>query len=220
MSTRAETGSSPSGGAPRRRDARDNQERILTAARARFRVDGLEASLTAIAREAGVSIGTLYNHFPTRDALIGTALHDRVAESVRHAETALSNPDPWTGLVDQLTLMAEWQAADRGFTDICVYSLPADSPIEQTKARGHLLTHELVTRAQSSGALRPDVDLTDIGLLLWSAVRATERIHETAPDAWRRHVAILLDGLRTAAARPLPGAPLDPELVRDAMSLS
>src|SRR5437660_2358 len=118
---------------PRRRDARDNQERILAAARQRFATDGLEASLTAIARDAGVSIGTLYNHFPTRDTLIGAALHERIADSVHHAEKALQADDPWAGLANHLILIAEWQAGDRGFTDICVRSLPADSPIEQTK---------------------------------------------------------------------------------------
>ncbi|MFJ4652016.1 hypothetical protein ACIP5Y_12170 [Nocardia sp. NPDC088792] len=60
---------------------------------------------------------------------------------------------------------------------------------------------------------------TDIGLLLWSVVRATEPIRATAPGVWRRHLAILLDGLRTEAAHPLPGAPLDPAQVRAAMTL-
>lgn len=205
---------------PRRRDAQDNRDRVLNAARQRFATDGLEASLNAIARDAGVSIGTLYNHFPTRDALIESALHDRVAESVESAERALREPDPWTGLVNHLLLLADWQAGDRGFTDICVRSLTDDSPIERTKARGQELFRALVTRAQDSGALRPDVDLTDIGLLLWSVVRATEPIRASAPEAWRRHVAVLLDGLRTGAAHPLPGKPIDPKQVHEAMALS
>ncbi|GAB4588241.1 TetR/AcrR family transcriptional regulator [Nocardia sp. IFM 10818] len=205
---------------PRRRDALDNRDRVLAAARERFRTEGLEASLAGIARDAGVSIGTLYNHFPTRDALIDAALHDLVAESVTRAEAGLREPDPWAGLVTHLLWLAESQAGDRGFTDICVRSLPDGSPIEQTKARGHDLFHRLVRRAQDSGALRADVDVTDIGLLLWSGVRATEGIRIAAPDAWRRHLAILLDGLRSAAAHPLPGAPLDPDQVRVAMALS
>ncbi|WP_067535344.1 TetR/AcrR family transcriptional regulator [Nocardia crassostreae] len=204
----------------RRRDARDNRDRVLAAARQRFRTEGLKASLAGVARDAGASIGTLYNHFPTRDALIDAALHERVAESVERAEAALRAPDPWTGLVEHLLWLAESQAGDRGFTDICVCSLPADSPIEQTKARGHILFQQLVRRAQDSGALRADVDTTDIGLLLWSGVRATEGIRAAAPEAWRRHLAIFLDGLRSGAAHPLPGAPLDPEQVRTAMALS
>ncbi|MBB5911806.1 AcrR family transcriptional regulator [Nocardia transvalensis] len=204
---------------PRRRDARDNRERIAAAAKDRFTREGLEASLNAIAREAGVSIGTLYNHFPTREALINETMLDCVERSVVLAENALRAPDPWTGLVDHLTMLAEWQAADRGFTDICVYSLPAESPVEQAKHRGHTLFQQLIARARESGALRADVDVPDIGLMLWAVVRATEGIRAAAPDAWRRHLAILLDGLRADAARPLPGAPLPAELLRTAMTI-
>lgn len=204
---------------PRRRDARDNRDKVLAAARVRFSTEGLDASLNAIAREAGVSIGTLYNHFPTREALIGEALLEMVERSVRSAEAALSAADPWTGLVDHLTALSQWQAHDRGFTDICVRSLPPDSPLEIAKARGHTLFRELIALAQESGALRGDVDVTDIGLLLWSAVRATDGVRELAPDAWRRHVAVLLDGLRREAAHPLPGVPLDHEILSEAMRL-
>ncbi len=202
---------------PRRRDARDNRDKVVTAARRRFATDGLDASLNAIARYAGVSIGTLYNHFPTREELIGEALLEQVRESVRSAEAALAAADPWTGLVEHLTTLAAWQARDRGFTDICVRSLPPESPIEIAKHQGHKLFQQLITRGRESGALRSDVDVTDIGLMLWSAVRATEGVREQAPDAWRRHLGILLDGLRSAAAHPLPGPPLDHETLRTAM---
>ena len=202
---------------PRRRDARDNRDKVVVAARSRFATDGLDASLNAIARDAGVSIGTLYNHFPTREELIGEALLEQVRESVRSAEAALRAADPWTGLVEHLTTLGSWQARDRGFTDICVRSLPPDSPIEIAKHQGHSLFHQLVARVRDSGALRADVEVADIGLLLWSAVRATEGVREQAPDAWRRHLGILLDGLRSEAAHPLPGPPLDQEILRTAM---
>ncbi|MEV5649669.1 TetR/AcrR family transcriptional regulator [Nocardia sp. NPDC052254] len=203
---------------PRRRDARDNRDKIATAARARFGTAGLDASLNQIARDAGVSIGTLYNHFPTREALINEALLEGVLESGRSAEAALRATDPWTGLVDHLTAIAQLQARDRGFTDICVYSLPADSPIEIAKHQGHEKFRQVVERARQSGQLRSDVTETDIGLLVWSVVRATDGIRDIAPDAWRRHLATLLDGLRAEAAHPLPGHSLDPEQVRAAMT--
>lgn len=66
--------------------------------------------------------------------------------------------------------------------------------------------------------LRPDIAPTDLGLLTWAVVGATEGVRGIAPDAWRRHLALLLDGLRAGAAHPLPGAPLDPEAVRRAMA--
>jgi len=84
--------------------------------------------------------------------------------------------------------------------------------------RGGSPTSALVERAQRAGVPRPDVDLTDIGLLVWASVRATEGVRTVTPDAWRRHLALVLDGLRTDAAHPLPGRPLDPETVRRAMA--
>jgi AcrR family transcriptional regulator len=215
----ASTGETAAGARPRRRDARDNRDKIAAAARRRFTAEGLDASLNQIARDAGVSIGTLYNHFPTREALIGDALLDLVVESGRSAEEALRAADPWTGLVDHLTKLAQWQASDRGFTDICVYSLPADSPIEVAKQQGHTMFQRLVTRAQEAGQLRSDITETDLGLLLWSVVRATDGVREVAPEVWRRHLTVLLDGLRAEAAHPLPGRALDPEQVRAAMTL-
>jgi len=215
----ASTGETAAGARPRRRDARDNRDKIAAAARRRFTAEGLDASLNQIARDAGVSIGTLYNHFPTREALIGDALLDLVVESGRSAEEALRAADPWTGLVDHLTKLAQWQASDRGFTDICVYSLPADSPIEVAKQQGHTLFQRLVTRAQEAGQLRSDITEADLGLLLWSVVRSTDGVREVAPEAWRRHLTVLLDGLRAEAAHPLPGRALDPEQVRAAMTL-
>ncbi|MBU3063667.1 TetR/AcrR family transcriptional regulator [Nocardia sp. NEAU-G5] len=211
------TNAVPGSARPRRRDARDNREKVIAAARARFTAEGLDASLNAIARDAGVSIGTLYNHFPTRDALIGEAMLERVERSARSAEAALAAPDPWTGLVDHLTALAQWQAVDRGFTDLCVRSLPPESPLEITKMRGHRLFREVIARAQASGALRDDVDVTDIGLLLWSVVRATDGARERAPEAWRRHMGVLLDGLRSGAAHPLSGPAIDDETLGAAM---
>jgi len=203
---------------PLRRDARRNRELLLAAAREVFAERGLNAPLDEVARRAGVSIGTLYNRFPHRVDLVDAALADRVLASARLAERALADPDPWHGLVEHLTAIAELQVADRGFTDICVYTLPTGSVTERAKRRGSELTVALVERAQAVGALRGDVDITDIGLLMWAVVRATEGVREAAPTAWRRHFALLLDGLRAGSAHPLPGRPMDPATVRDAMS--
>lgn len=201
---------------PLRADARRNRELLVAAAREVFAERGLEAPLDEVARRARVSIGTLYNRFPSRTELADAAMAGLARESVRLAERALANPDPWQGLVEHLTALAELQATDKGFTDICVHSLPPDSATERAKARGHELFGALIERARRAGVLRPDIAPTDLGLLTWAVVRATDGVRTVAPDAWRRHLAILLDGLRADAAHPLPGAPLDPEVVRRA----
>ena len=201
-----------------RADARRNRESLVTAARAVFAERGLGAPLEEVARRASVSIGTLYNRFGARTDLVDAVYADRVEETVRSAERATQAEDPWQGLVEHLTFMAQIQASDRGFEDVCVYSFPPGSVIERAKARGHSVFVALVGDAQHSGALRDDISVADLGLLLWSVVRATEGIRSSAPDAWRRHLAVLLDGLRAQAAHPVPGPPLDQALVRQAMT--
>jgi len=186
--------------------------------RATFAEHGLGASLEEIARRAGVRVGTLYHHFGSRVGLIDAALTDRVEASSRLAEQALDCADPWQGLVEHLTAIARWQAEDRGFTEVCVHAFADDLAIEKAKARGHELTKQLVDRAHRAGVLRPDVGLTDLGLLVWAVVRATNGVRTIEPDAWRRHLAILLNGLRPEAAHELPGSPLDPDHVRVAMA--
>ncbi|WP_028922716.1 TetR/AcrR family transcriptional regulator [Pseudonocardia acaciae] len=203
---------------PLRADARRNRELLVEAAREVFTERGLQAPLDEVARRAGVSIGTLYNRFPSRAELVDAAMADRVHELVRLAERALEHPDPWQALVEHLTAVAELQAADRGFTDVCVHSLPPDSATERAKERGHELFAALVERAHRAGVLRADIELTDLGLLVWAVVGATDGVRAAAPHAWRRHLAVLLDGLRADAAHPLPGAALDPEVVRAAMT--
>src|SRR5882757_11505410 len=84
---------------PLRADARRNRELLVAAAREVFAARGLDAPLDEIARRAGVSIGTLYNRFPSRVDLVDAALTEPVEASVRIAERALANPDPWQGLV-------------------------------------------------------------------------------------------------------------------------
>jgi AcrR family transcriptional regulator len=201
-----------------RADARRNRERLLDAAREVFAESGLDASLEEIARRAGVRVGTLYHHFGNRAALVDAAIIDLVEESVSLAERALEEPDPWEGLVEHLTGLAEWQARHRGFAEVCVMALPADSATERAKARGHTAYTRLIARAHEAGALRADVSAADVGLLVWAAVRSTEGLREIAPEAWRRHLGVVLDGLRAGSATPLPGTPLDPDAVQAAMT--
>lgn len=203
---------------PLRRDAKRNREKILDAARQGFADHGMAVPLQRIAAEAGVSVGTLYHHFTDRDHLVDQALLPLVEQSVARARQALSDPDVQGALFAHLESIAAWQARDRAFTDICVTSLPPDCAIEQAKAEGHRLTEELVERSQRAGVLRDDVTLADIGLLVWSVVKATEGVRSSEPEAWRRHLHIVLDGLRPAAATTLPAGGLDTASTQRAMA--
>src|SRR6201995_4594678 len=102
---------------PLRRDAREHREKLLTAAQREFAARGADASLEKIARDAGVAIGTLYRHFPTRLDLLMAAFQPRLQEFLDGANKALEMNDPWKGLVYYLEHLFGMQAGDRGFND-------------------------------------------------------------------------------------------------------
>ena len=82
-----------------RRDAERNRELLVAAARESFAEHGVDARLDEIARRAGVGTGTLYRHFPTREALVEAIFAERVGEFLALAEAGLAEPDAWAGLV-------------------------------------------------------------------------------------------------------------------------
>ncbi|MGN9784879.1 TetR/AcrR family transcriptional regulator [Nonomuraea sp. ZG12] len=194
-----------------RKDALQNRERLLQAARQLFADRGLDVSLEEIARTAGVSIGTLYNRFPTRDTLVEAVFADRVATVAELAEQALATADAWEGFVAFLTGVCELQAADLGYNDLAARTTATDGD------RGHALMREILNRAQRSGDLRPDITLADMAFVIWAMAATIRATHKVAPGAWRRHLALTLDGLRTAAAQPLPTPPIPTAQIRAAM---
>src|ERR1700730_6868501 len=102
---------------PRRRDALERRVRLIAAAQREFAAHGVDASLEKIARDAGVAIGTLYRHFPTRLDLLMAAFQPRLREFLDGATKALEIEDPWDGFVYYLEHLFGMQAGDRGFND-------------------------------------------------------------------------------------------------------
>lgn len=193
-----------------RKDAQRNRERLVDAARAVFAERGLDASLEEVARRAGVSIGTLYNHFPARADLVAAVFADRAETVVRIAEHALAMDDAWAGFVQFVEQVCRMQAADRGYNDLAARSIPQAAPTAQ-HVRGYELMTRVVDRARAAGALRADFVLADMAFVTWAITRTISATAEVDPDAWRRHLGFVLDGLRASAAHPLPAPPLDPE---------
>jgi AcrR family transcriptional regulator len=191
-----------------RRDAQRNRERLIAAAREIFATRGLDVPLEEVARAAGVSIGTLYNRFPSRADLVDAVFADREETVVRLAEAALERDPPWAGFVHFVEQICQLLAADRGYNDLSARRLPHAAP-----PRGHTLMTELIARAQAAGELRADFTLADMAFVTWSITRTIEATASVRPDAWRRHLAYLLDGLRASAAHPLPVPPLADEQV-------
>jgi AcrR family transcriptional regulator len=203
---------------PLRRDAQRNREAIVEAARQVFCDQGLEAPLEQIARHARVGIATLYRRFPSRAALLDAVLTANLQAHIDAAEQALAIDDPWDGFAFYLEQSCRLQATDRGLNDVMGMRFPRATAVEAAKARLFELLGQVVDRAQQSGQLRADLTLEDLAFLNWANTRILPAVRAAgAPDAWRRPLALLLDGLRAERAHPLPQPPLSPQQVHRAM---
>jgi hypothetical protein len=94
--------------------------------------------------------------------------------------------------------------------------VPATPVIDAAQKRLGTLKARILARAQRAGELRDDIEGSDLALLSWAIASTMDATRDAAPDAWRRHLAILLDGLRADAAHPLPGAALTGRQLRNA----
>lgn len=170
-----------------------------------------------MARRAGLAIGTLYRHFPTRLDLVQATFAGKLALWREAAEKAVTMDDAWAGLCHFLETMCELQSQDRGFNDLASMRLPESACLAGAQTRIRELGVHIVERAQEQGSLRPDLTPEDLAFVIWSHSRVTEATHAIAPDAWRRHLYLLLDGFRTDRAHPLPAPPLTEEQLYRAM---
>jgi len=196
-----------------RKDARRNRTALLTAARTVFADEGIDAALDGVARRAGVAIGTLYRHFPTRMDLVATVIADKKRAWIKAAEAAVAMEPAWDGLVFFLERVCELQAGDLAFNDIASMRFPHAPGIETARKRAYDLGRRIVERAQAEGSLRPDITAEDLAFVVWAHSRVSEATHAVDPGAWRRYLALTLDGLRATAANPLPAPPLRPRQV-------
>jgi len=218
MTTADRPGDLPRSARPLRRDAQRNRDAILTAARQVFCDHGLEAPLDEIARRAGVGIATLYRRFPSRVELLDAVLADTVQAHVDAAEQALAMDDPWEGFAFYLERTCRLQAADCGLNDAMGMRFPRAATLEAARRRLFELVGQVVDRAQQSGQLRADLTLEDLAFVTWANTRILQAVRAAgAPDAWRRHLGLLLDGFRAERASPLPEPPLSPRQVHRAM---
>jgi AcrR family transcriptional regulator len=150
-----------------RADARKNYDQLLTAAREVVGEHGADASLRDVARRAGVGLGTLYRHFPTREALLEALLHAGFAElTARAAELEASAP-PWDGLVTWLRECVAWTVAYRGVTELMVAAIEdPESALHTSCVALRAGGTGLLTRAQADGAARADLDGTELFALI------------------------------------------------------
>jgi AcrR family transcriptional regulator len=200
-----------------RSHARRNHEALVAAARDVFAEQGVDAPLEAVARRAGVGIGTLYRHFSSREALVEAIFARRIGDLVAVAEAAADEPDGWTAFVGLLERTIELQAGDRVLKEVLLRHPPQPGRLAAAHEEMRRGFERVLERARAEGTLRADFAFSDLALLLWSFTPVIDATAEVAPDAWRRHLHLLLDGLRAGAATPAPRPPLDDEQLRASM---
>lgn len=198
-----------------RADAQRNAEKLRAAAAELFHERGLQVSLKEIASRAGVSHGTLYNLFGTREVLIDAVVADLAADRLREvAEKSLANADAWDGFVYYIEAICELQTVDPAVADVVAGRYPDAERLMAVCAQATEAAGRIIERAQRAGALRPDFTTQDLLFVFGANALLARAAANVVPDAWRRSIAFLLDGLRTDAARPpLPVGPLTPEQV-------
>ncbi|GGP38102.1 TetR/AcrR family transcriptional regulator [Saccharothrix coeruleofusca] len=177
-----------------RADAADNRARIVEVAR-EVVAGSEELKLNAIAKRAGVGQGTLYRHFPTREALLAEVYRHDVEELVATAPALLAEHDPITALARWFERLADYARVKRGVLAAVEVGVWRDLTARSLGPIGEALT-ALLDAGRAAGVVRPDVDARDVILL----VGYLGRLEEQEWDTRARHLLqVVLDGLR---ARP------------------
>ena len=184
---------------PLRRDAQRNRERILTTARRLFAERGLETSFDDIATAADVGVGTVYRHYPNKDALLDELLGTAIDELEAQAQAGRTSPDPWAAFTDLVEHLADAYAKNRALE--AMFLQPGRGPQRVEAAREKLAgpVAQIVERAKAAGRLPPDFAVEDVGhihTMLSSLIRENDR----SSNDWRRFLKVILDGLAAQAA--------------------
>ncbi len=177
---------------PKRADARRNYEKVLTAARAAFLQGGEATSLEEIARRAGVGIGTLYRHFPNRQALL-EALYAGEVEELSRSAAELDGEDPWQALSLWFERFIAYLATKRALAEELMNYMDRDAPLfAACRASMFAAGEPLLKRAQEAGAVRSDVEFAEI----LQMVMGIGKVPTNDPAQTEHMLRIALDGLR------------------------
>jgi len=177
---------------PLRADARRNLERICAAASEAFRVHGLDAPLEDIARKAGVSVGTIYNRFGSREGLLDAVVAEIARAKLELAIAAVTGATPWDLFASYVTALGENQAGDPAFNDVIARRYPEAAVLREVHSRAVEHGTVLMREAQAGGSLRADVTAHDLDRLIWLNAQAIR----LGDGWWRRALNFFLDGLR------------------------
>jgi len=182
-------------------DAVRNRECLVERASEAFAAEGVETSLEQIARSAGVGIGTLYRHFPTRDALVEAVYRRNVDQLIEGADELAATKPADEALAEFMLRFVEYVASKKGLATYLKSMVSADSDLfTDSKKRVHDTIARLIKAAADAGTIRQGVDPDDVihtlgGFCLMNDVNAN-------PEQGKRVAALIMDGLRYGAQEP------------------
>jgi AcrR family transcriptional regulator len=176
---------------PKRADARRNYESLVAAALALFTEEGTSAPLEDVAKRAGVGIGTLYRHFPTRQALLEAVYLDEV-EAMARAADDLSELPPWEALSQWLHQYVGFAATKRALNEALVEAAPDSDVLLSCRTAISGAGTALIERAQRAGVVRTDANFMDVGRM----VAGIAMVPTADPEQKERMLKLALDGLR------------------------
>ncbi len=178
-----------------RADARRNRERILDSARAVFAERGADAQIDDVAQRASVGVGTVYRHFPTKEALMVELVRQKFRLFADNAREALaSDGEPFAVFAELLHRNAEAAACDAAVQHaISGVGEHIWAQAEPERRELDALTEELIARAQRTGSMRPDIDSADIGMLMCGV--GSTMTHSARGFEWRRHLELVVETL-------------------------
>ncbi|MGA5131364.1 TetR/AcrR family transcriptional regulator [Streptomyces olivoreticuli] len=176
-----------------RADAERNRARVLAAARALFEERGDEVQMPEVARAAGVGIGTVYRHFPNKQALVEAAAEHRFAEIVQFARAdCLREPESGQGLARYLRHVGRILAEGQGLSASVVVAVGSSAPRGEMLAQLEAAVGALIDQGRAAGTLREDLTVADVYML----VGALSAVVRTGSGDWRRFIDLAFDGLR------------------------
>ncbi|MCP3162333.1 TetR/AcrR family transcriptional regulator [Myxococcus qinghaiensis] len=185
---------------PLRVDAARNREHVLAIARELMAQGDASLQLNQVARAAGVGVGTVYRHFPTRQALLEALVNEHLESLVTQARVAESASEPRQGLHQFLRAVLKLQLADVGLAEVLSTQEDALPQTSKLKAELGVATQRLLARAHRAGAIRTDVGVDDVRRLICGVVHAV-RIGGEPRAASERYLGILMGGMSASTRR-------------------